>query len=156
MRILFLLWTVAIFGAPKAVKLETVPATAELTGARAGQQFLAIATFADGTQSDVTADVQWTAKGAVMKGTRVTALADGVATVEAVWEGLRARSVVKVRDSGVARPFAFSRDIGSVLTKRGCNSSACHGGVKGRGGHSAYRPASIAQVKEASASYSAA
>jgi len=32
------------------------------------------------------------------------------------------------------RPFSFPRDIGSILTKRGCNSTACHGGVKGRGG----------------------
>ena len=28
----------------------------------------------------------------------------------------------------------FERDIVSVLTKHGCNSSGCHGGVKGRGG----------------------
>lgn len=30
--------------------------------------------------------------------------------------------------------FQFSRDIGNVLTKKGCNGAACHGGVKGRGG----------------------
>ncbi|MBM3727279.1 MAG: DUF1553 domain-containing protein [Acidobacteria bacterium] len=32
------------------------------------------------------------------------------------------------------RPVTFTRDIAAILTKNGCNSAACHGGVKGRGG----------------------
>src|SRR5215470_2130313 len=32
------------------------------------------------------------------------------------------------------RPFEFGRDIGGILTRRGCNNATCHGGVKGRGG----------------------
>ncbi|MBM3801299.1 MAG: DUF1553 domain-containing protein [Acidimicrobiia bacterium] len=32
------------------------------------------------------------------------------------------------------RPASFAREIVSILTKQGCNSSSCHGGVKGRGG----------------------
>ncbi|MFN0169850.1 MAG: DUF1549 and DUF1553 domain-containing protein [Bryobacteraceae bacterium] len=32
------------------------------------------------------------------------------------------------------RPFQFARDIGAILTREGCNSKQCHGGVKGRGG----------------------
>ncbi len=32
------------------------------------------------------------------------------------------------------RPFSFERDIGGILTKHGCNTSECHGGVKGKGG----------------------
>src|SRR5438093_11715485 len=32
------------------------------------------------------------------------------------------------------RPVSFGRDVLAVLTKHGCNSSGCHGGVKGRGG----------------------
>src|SRR5438309_11053215 len=31
-------------------------------------------------------------------------------------------------------PFEFGRDIGGILTRKGCNSATCHGGVKGRGG----------------------
>jgi hypothetical protein len=31
-------------------------------------------------------------------------------------------------------PFEFARDIGGIFTRKGCNSPACHGGVKGRGG----------------------
>jgi hypothetical protein len=116
------------------VKLQTVPAAVTLTGAGAGQTFLAIATYADGSETDVTGEVKWSARNAALAGSRITAVADGTATVEAEWEGLQARSVAKVTGSAVERPFAFARDIGSILTKRGCNSSACHGGVKGRGG----------------------
>jgi hypothetical protein len=30
--------------------------------------------------------------------------------------------------------FDFSREIGTILTRKGCNGASCHGGVKGRGG----------------------
>ena len=32
------------------------------------------------------------------------------------------------------RPFEFGRDIGGIFTRKGCNGTTCHGGVKGRGG----------------------
>ena len=32
------------------------------------------------------------------------------------------------------RPFEFGRDIDGILTRKGCNNTTCHGGVKGRGG----------------------
>src|ERR1051326_795016 len=32
------------------------------------------------------------------------------------------------------RTFDFGRDIGGILTHKGCNNIACHGSVKGRGG----------------------
>ena len=35
---------------------------------------------------------------------------------------------------GSQEAVSFERDIVSILTKHGCNSSGCHGGVKGRGG----------------------
>ena len=30
--------------------------------------------------------------------------------------------------------FSFAREIGTILTRKGCNGASCHGGVKGRGG----------------------
>lgn len=39
-----------------------------------------------------------------------------------------------VHAGGSARPFSFARDVGGILTKRGCNNQECHGSVKGRGG----------------------
>lgn len=35
---------------------------------------------------------------------------------------------------GATPPFSFPRDVGSILTKAGCNGALCHAGVKGRGG----------------------
>ena len=125
-------------GATKAIKLHTVPAAVTLTGAAAGQQFLAIATDADGKQTDVTGEAHWTVSNAafakISDTARVTGLTDGALTLTAEWQGVTAKSALKISRSQTIRPFQFSRDIGSILTKRGCNSSACHGGVKGRGG----------------------
>ncbi|MCY3758894.1 MAG: hypothetical protein OXG96_14330, partial [Acidobacteria bacterium] len=39
-----------------------------------------------------------------------------------------------VHAGGSARPFSFPREVGGILTKRGCNNQECHGSVKGRGG----------------------
>jgi hypothetical protein len=33
-----------------------------------------------------------------------------------------------------APPFSFARDIGRILTRRGCNATDCHGSVKGKKG----------------------
>ena len=41
---------------------------------------------------------------------------------------------VSLHAGGSARPFSFPRDVGGILTKRGCNNQECHGSVKGRGG----------------------
>ena len=32
------------------------------------------------------------------------------------------------------RPSSISPEIGTILTRKGCNGAGCHGGVKGRGG----------------------
>src|SRR5439155_17483081 len=60
--------------------------------------------------------------------------ADGSLTITATLSTAHAQSAVRIQGSDAARPFRFARDIGGILTKRGCNQAACHGGVKGRGG----------------------
>jgi hypothetical protein len=121
MKCWFILLAFVAHGAQRPVKLQTVPAAATLSGAASGQQFLAIATDADGTQTDVTGEVRWTVSH--------PALAQVSSSAR-----LTSRAAVKISGSRTARPFHFARDVGSILTKRGCNSAACHGGVKGRGG----------------------
>ncbi|MBM3735804.1 MAG: DUF1553 domain-containing protein [Acidobacteria bacterium] len=124
--------------APRAVSLRTLPPRAALQGSGASQQFLAIASYADGTERDVTAEAKWTLAAArrvdLDPGVRVKAKTDGATSIQATFAGLRAQSAITVKDAATARPFSFARDIGAILTKRGCNSAACHGGVKGRGG----------------------
>ena len=68
----------------------------------------------------------------------LAATADGSLILTATLSGAsiqhKAQSSVRIEGSQTARPFSFARDIGAILTKRGCNGAACHGGVKGRGG----------------------
>jgi len=134
----YALISVTAWANPRLVSLKTVPAEVTLTGARATQQFLAIATYADGAERDVTAEAEWRVSNpalATLAGpARLAAIRDGLLTLTATLPGAQARSTVRLQDSGAARPFSFARDIGAILTKRGCNGAACHGGVKGRGG----------------------
>lgn len=124
--------------APKPVSLRTAPQAVTLSGTGASQQFLAIAKFADGTERDVTAEAEWSVSQPAVAALKPLAIlasqSDGAAAIEARFGGVRGQSKVTVVKSAEARPFDFARDIGGILTKRGCNSSACHGGVKGRGG----------------------
>ncbi|MBI3694948.1 MAG: DUF1549 domain-containing protein, partial [Acidobacteria bacterium] len=128
----------AAWAGPKPVSLKTVPADVTLRGARATQQFLAIATYADGTERDVTAEAEWRISNPALARftgpAHVAAGADGSLLLTATVSGARAQSAVRIEGSQTARPFSFARDIGAILTKRGCNGAVCHGGVKGRGG----------------------
>ncbi|HZT28918.1 MAG TPA: DUF1553 domain-containing protein [Bryobacteraceae bacterium] len=128
----------AAWADPKLVSLKVVPAEVTLSGARAGQEFLAMATYADGAVRDVTAEAEWhVSNPAVAERSapaRLAAKVDGTLLLTAALGAARAQASVRITNSRVERPFSFSRDIGAILTKRGCNGAACHGGVKGRGG----------------------
>jgi len=134
------LLTSAASGATSAsVSLKTVPADVTLRYAGSEQQFIAIAKYADGTERDVTGEVEWRlsdpALARFIGPARVAAAGDGAVTISAVLPtGARAQSSIRIQDSQGARPFNYARDIGGILTKLGCNQAACHGGVKGRGG----------------------
>ncbi|MEP6533879.1 MAG: DUF1549 domain-containing protein [Bryobacteraceae bacterium] len=136
---MFVIPAVCCLAAPQAVSLKTIPAKVTLQYAGAQQQFVAIANYADGTTHDVTDTVEWRlsnpALAELIGSARIAAAADGDLTVTAVLaKGVEAHSAVQVKGSAQARPFSFTQEIGGILTKRGCNQAACHGGVKGRGG----------------------
>ena len=124
--------------AADAPSIRVVPAEATLAGPRAAQQFLALAQYPDGSQRDVTAECEWrVTKPALVRfaaAARLEPVADGALTLTAVYRGARADSAVRVVGSQAARLPSFARDIGAILTRRGCNDAVCHGGVKGRGG----------------------
>ncbi|MFN0171455.1 MAG: DUF1553 domain-containing protein [Bryobacteraceae bacterium] len=140
MRCLFLLaFALSVAWAdPKLISLKVAPADVVLQGAGASQQFVAIAAYAGGTERDVTAEVEWRisppARARLIGPARFAGTSDGPLTVTAVLGGAKAQSAIRIEGSGATRPASFTRDIASILTKGGCNSSACHGGVKGRGG----------------------
>lgn len=136
---LLLLFTGAAFSGTRPLPLKIVPAEASLRYAGAAQQFLAVATGADGSERDVTGEVEWRvsnpALAAIDENGLASSTGDGAVTVTASLPGAaRAQASLRMTDAGLVRPFQFARDIGGILTKRGCNQAACHGGVKGRGG----------------------
>ena len=133
------LFSASAWAGPRLVSLKTVPEEATLRYAGAAQQFLAIATYDDGTERDVTSEAEWRVSNpdlASFTGTaRLAAKDNGSLTITAALSPrAHAQSAVRIEGSSAARPFRFARDIGGILTKRGCNQAACHGGVKGRGG----------------------
>jgi hypothetical protein len=136
--IALLIATHAASAAGKLVSLRIVPAEARLKGARATQQFLAIAKYAGGTERDVTDEVAWRlsnpALARFVSVARVAPVANGSVTLSAVLSGHRAGSTLTIEDAALVEPVTFRREIAGILTKRGCNNATCHGGVKGQGG----------------------
>ena len=123
---------------PKLQSLRLIPQDRTLWGAKASQHFLVIGKYSDGLERDVTAESRFSLSDSkvakVDEGGLVVALADGSAVLKASLGRRSAKTEVRVAGSQETRPFSFARDIGGILTKRGCNDSSCHGGVKGQGG----------------------
>ncbi len=120
------------------LSLRLAPENPTLWGANASQRFLVLGKYNDGLERDITRESRFSVSDAkvvkVDQTGRVVALANGDSLLRAEFEGQSAKTQVRVSGSEVRRPFSFVRDIGGIFTKRGCNDSSCHGGVKGQGG----------------------
>ena len=145
--IVALIWLVSAISAVQAetgpdseklISLVVVPAEVTLSGKDAAQQFVLIGTYADGFTRDLTTEGNWTVSnpdvGDIATGSLLTARSAGNVTLTAQFAGRTASSTVQVNVSEGEQPFSFRRDIGGILTKRGCNTTDCHGTVKGKGG----------------------
>lgn len=123
---------------PRLLSVRLVPQDPTLWGAKASQHFLVLGRFADGLERDVTLHSRFSVShprlAQVDASGRVTALAMGETALKAEIQGLAARASIRMEGTGEERPFSFARDVGGILTKRGCNGSECHGGVKGQAG----------------------
>ena len=117
--------------------LRIMPETPTLWGADARQRFVALGAFVDGLERDLTTLCQWTSSQpdlAAIEAGRVQARADGEFELAARIGDVSASTRVKIEGSQERLPFSFQRDVGGLLTRQGCNSTDCHGGVKGKGG----------------------
>ena len=116
------------------------PEERTLKGGNAVQQYVLMGTLADGTRKDLTAQAAFSLSdpgvARPQKGGRIIALADGETEVRAVVGALEAKARLRVADSNRTRPFHFSRDVLPVLTRRGCNQTECHSGLKDVGASS--------------------
>ena len=128
----------SVANAARLISIELVPSQRTLHGADAAQRLLVIGKYDDGREADLTSEALLNVTdGEVIRldGDAVlTAVSDGEARVRATVGGLQAAGTYRVNNSADQRPFSFARDIGTILTRSGCNSAACHGGVKGKNG----------------------
>ena len=124
--------------APTLLSLRLVPAEVNLWGQEASQRFVVLGTFADGLERDLTLSSKFQLSdsdvAAVDEAGTVVAIADGEAVLQAESGEQEARASIRIEATGRERPFRFDRDIASILTRRGCNDSHCHGSVIGSGG----------------------
>ena len=123
---------------PALLSVRIVPDSTTLRGKEGSQRFLVMGKYSDGLERDVTLDSGFSIAdvhlAAVTEEGIVTGLADGETELEAEIEGLKLTAAIRVEESSRGTPLSFERSITPIFTKKGCNGSNCHGGVKGRGG----------------------
>ncbi len=128
----------AVAEPPTLVSLRLLPEHIQLSGLNASQQVLVLGRYTDGLERDLTGAsplVVDSPRVATIDGQgKLTALADGNTTLKAAVANKAATAKLTVQSLAKPPPFNFQQDIGGILTKRGCNDSSCHAGVKGRGG----------------------
>ena len=124
--------------AARLLSVRLLPEEVRLRGKGAAQQLVVIGTYADGLERDLTESSRFTvadpALAEIDAQGRVRARSDGRTLLTVQSSGQVLQAAVQVRDSAVSRPLRFDRDIARILTKRGCNSTECHGSVTGQGG----------------------
>ena len=120
------------------LSLRLVPKDIRLWGAGATQRFLLLGRYADGLERDLTAQADFSISDSAVarldRERKVAAGARGTATLTGAVMGLRAGAEINVTATDGTRPFSFGREIGGILTRKGCNANDCHGSVKGKGG----------------------
>ena len=123
---------------PTLLSVRIVPDSTTLQGKKASQRFVVMGKYSDGLERDVTFESRFSTGDSnlavVDEMGKVTGRADGETELEAEFEGLELNAAIRVEESSRETPTSFARSIAPILTKKGCNGSSCHGGVKGRGG----------------------
>jgi len=122
----------------KLLSLSVVPQNPKLWEAGATQRFVVLAEYADGLERDVTSEAAfWVSNkdaGEIDNSGKFIARNSGEVVLTVRFANRSAKTVISVEHANESRPFTFTRNVGGILTKRGCNDTSCHGGVKGRGG----------------------
>src|SRR5262249_13386210 len=120
------------------LSVRIVPERVTLSGARAAQRFVVLGAFADGLERDVLSQTRFSLSdpklASLDQAGRIVARADGEFDLKATVGKQAATARVRIEGSKDTPPFSFARDIGRILTQRGCNATNCHGSVKGQKG----------------------
>src|SRR6516225_5325853 len=128
----------ALLAGSSVVDIAVDPAVIRLEGRSARRLILVEGTTSDGGSIDLTRSVTLRSLdrsvARVDEHGAVRAVGDGETTVVFEWSGFSREVVVRVEGTGRARRFNFENDIVPVLSKLGCNASACHGKAEGQNG----------------------
>ena len=121
----------------KIASLSLYPEDIQLVGAGAGQHFVVTASLKDGNTQDVT-DIAKIAVGnrkvAKVAGNVVSGLSEGRTQLTITMSGKKVFTWVTISQLDLEPEISFVNDVMPVLTKSGCNASACHGAPPGKGG----------------------
>ena len=120
------------------LSIHLVPQDVTLWGVGASQRFLVLGKYPDGLERDLSGESQFLisdpGQGKIVSPGKFVAARTGPVILTARFEGQQAKTRIEVTGRARKQPFSFARDIGQILTKRGCNTSGCHGSIKGQEG----------------------
>ncbi len=133
-----LLLLVAVTASAAAADLHALPDRVLLSGPRATQQLLVVATRDGTVVADRTAAARFSSSNpgvaAVDANGVVHAVNDGEAAILATIGEQRAEAKIRVAGAKSASAPSFRNQILPLMTRAGCNSGACHGALAGKGG----------------------
>ena len=121
----------------EGMSLRVDPPNIVLAGAGATQRLLLTKIDGTGALTEGTKNCVVTPDQAgivAVHGSVVRAIAPGEATITASCDGVVGKTVIKVAPASGPVEISFPRDVVSILTTKGCNSSACHGSPAGQSG----------------------
>lgn len=125
-----------LIGEPKSVEIS--PNDPVMVGHRATRQLIATATYADGTERDLTRALEWTSLDPKIAEVSATGLVvprgDGEVVITARGGSVEAMAKVKVQAMEATPLVSFRRDVIPAISQAGCNTGACHGTPTGKGG----------------------
>lgn len=125
-----------IIGDP--IALDIAPQSIVLGEARAGQQVLVTARYADGSVRDLTAFCEWESADTdlveVARHGFVTARGDGETQLDVRVGAQQVSLPVTITNSQQPRPISFRREVMPVLSSAGCSNIHCHGAPVGKNG----------------------
>jgi hypothetical protein len=121
----------------KLTGLQCYPPEIKLNSARARQEIVVQAVYADGVTRDVTARAGFSmanSQVARIAQAVVSPLTNGETELRVTFGGRSQIIPVSVSAAMVAPPISFKLDVMPVFSKAGCNTGACHGTSRGKDG----------------------
>lgn len=123
-------------------ELSVLPPSVVIDRPQATQRLIVTGRFSDGSVRDLTGKVSLSASEqrvfSVAPGAMVVPKNNGkgslTARVTAGGRTLLTRVPVEVRNAGPSYRWDFATQVAPLLTRAGCNGTACHGAANGRGG----------------------